>query len=153
MKKNGPLAALAILVLMACQEQTKTINTDPAAVKSEIREFIRTLDEAAETNSAEAYCNHFLQSDDLVVATQGYLMTGYPAVYDTIMVHFSQMEKQEIETTGERIDIINDEAAVVSTSKTTTITFRNGYQMTMPYALTMLIRKVNGEWKIAHYHN
>jgi ketosteroid isomerase-like protein len=63
------------------------------------------------------------------------------------------MEKQKIETTGERIDVISDEAAVVSTSKTTTITFRNGYEMTMPYALTMLIRKVHGEWKIAHYHN
>jgi len=80
-------------------------------------------------------------------------MTDHRAVHDTILVHFSQVEKQSIVTHEEKIDIITGDAVVVTTSKTTTITFRNGYEMSMPYALTMLIRKVNGEWKIAHYHN
>ncbi len=48
---------------------------------------------------------------------------------------------------------INKEAAVLSAAKVTTITFKNGAQITMPYAWTLLIVKRDGKWKIAHAHN
>ena len=56
-------------------------------------------------------------------------------------------------TIAEKIFIINSEAAVISISRIVTITFKNDSQINMPYALTMLLVKREGKWKIAHYHN
>ena len=72
---------------------------------------------------------------------------------DTMKVHLAVMEKQETKNVMDKIFVITNDAAVISTSKIITITFKNGSQSTMPYALTMLLVKREGEWKIAHYHN
>jgi len=71
MKRTGLLIAVAIIALSSCHQQTSKNDLDNAAVESAIKEFLGTLDLAAESNSAEAYFDHFLQTDDLVVATQG----------------------------------------------------------------------------------
>jgi uncharacterized protein (TIGR02246 family) len=63
------------------------------------------------------------------------------------------MKNQNIKSVADKIFVINKDAVVISTSKMTTITFKNDNQITMPYALTMLLVKRDGKWKIAHYHN
>jgi hypothetical protein len=63
------------------------------------------------------------------------------------------MEKQETKNVMDKIFVITKDAAVISTSKIVTLTFKSGGEVTMPYALTMLLVKREGEWKIAHYHN
>jgi hypothetical protein len=79
------------------------------------------------------------------------LLTDPNALRDTINAHLSMMEKQSIEPVDEKIYVINNDAVVVSMSKVTTITFKNGVQFTMPYAWTMLIVRRDGEWKIVKY--
>jgi hypothetical protein len=63
------------------------------------------------------------------------------------------VEKQSIKTNVEKIFVINKEAVVLSAGKVTTITFKGGSQITMPYSWTLLIVKRDGKWKIAHIHN
>ena len=81
------------------------------------------------------------------------MVTNPTAVRDTINKHMGMLEKQSIKTIAEKIYVINKEAAVLSAAKVTTITLKNGAQMTMPYAWTLLLVKRDGEWKIAHVHN
>jgi ketosteroid isomerase-like protein len=89
----------------------------------------------------------------LAFATQGQLLTNPIALRDTINKHLGMVEKQSIKTNAERIFVINKDAVVLSAGKVTTITFKNGAQITMPYAWTLLIVKRDGKWKIAHIHN
>lgn len=68
-------------------------------------------------------------------------------------VHMGIMEKQINKSVKDKVFVVNKETAVISSSKITTITFVSGAEIEMPYALTMLLVKRTGEWKIAHYHN
>ncbi len=63
------------------------------------------------------------------------------------------MQKQSIQTFEEKIFVIDAEHAVVSTSKVSNLTFRNGAEFKIPYALTIFLVKRNGVWKIVQYHN
>ena len=112
-----------------------------------------SVEAVLESPQPDKYFNYFLQTDELAVATLGQLVTNHLAMRDTINKHMGVMEKQSIKTTAEKIYVINKEAAVLSAAKVTDITFKNGAQITMPYAWTLLIVKRDGKWKIAHAHN
>jgi hypothetical protein len=122
-------------------------------VKIEIRNFMKEIESTVMTPSPEDYFNYFLHTDELAVATMGQLVTSPAAVHDTITKHLSVVKNQAITTVDEKIYVINKEAAVISTSKVSRITFLDNSQVTMPYAWTMLMVKTGGKWKIAHAHN
>jgi len=156
---NSTLVEISNSGHMIQLENPKEFNTvmkqflDKESVKEEIRQFMRTVNHDLETANAEAYKKHFLNTDDLAVASQNQLITSYSALCDTIDTHLSVMQKQSIQPVDEKIFVIDHEHAVISTSKVTTITFKNGAEFTMPYVWTLLIVKREGEWKIAHVHN
>jgi ketosteroid isomerase-like protein len=122
-------------------------------VENEILQFMDSLIVAFNSVSAENVFNYFLKTDEFVVATQGRLIVNPNALLDTMKVHLAVMEKQETKNEMDKIFVITKDAAVISTSKIVTLTFKSGGEVTMPYALTMLLVKREGDWKIAHYHN
>jgi len=142
-----------IFIGLSCTQKSVLSEKDKKAVENEVHAFMTSIEAAAEKASPEEYFNHFLQTDELAVATLGQLVTNPAAVRDTVNKHLGMMEKQLIKTIAEKIYVINKEAAVLSAAKVTTITLKNGAQMTMPYAWTLLLVKRDGEWKIAHVHN
>ena len=152
--KPVTLLFISVLILAtSCKKQRGLSDAEKESVKSEVRQFIKTVDSELETANTEAYKKNFLNTDELAVASQGQLITSYNTLCDTIDVHLSVMQKQSIQPVDERIFVIDREHAVISTSKITKITFKNGAEFTMPYAWTLLLIKRNGEWKIAHAHN
>jgi hypothetical protein len=112
-----------------------------------------SVEAVANSSSPDKYFDCFLHTDELAFATQGQLLTNPTSLHDTISKHLAFVEKQSIKTNAEKIFIINKEAVVLSVGKATTITFKNGSQITMPYAWTLLIVKRDGKWKIAQLHN
>ncbi len=143
----------SLILTVSCQNQRGLSDEEKENVKSEVRQFIKTVEGELETANAEAYKKHFLNTDELAVASQNQLLTSYNALCDTIDAHLSVMQKQSVRTIDEKIFVIDREHAIISTSKVTTITFKNGTEFTMPYAWTLLLVKRDGEWKIAHEHN
>lgn len=151
-----PLTLLLISVLIlaaSCKKQRGLSDVEKENVNSEVRQFIKIIDSELETANVEAYKENFLNTDELAVASQGQLITSYNALCDTIDAHLSVMQKQSIQAVDEQIFVIDREHAVISTSKVTTITFKNGVDFTMSYAWTLLLVKRDGKWKIAHAHN
>jgi len=142
-----------LILTTSCKKQRELSNVEKENVKSEVQQFIKAVDSELESVNAEAYKKNFLNTDELAVASQGQLITSYNALCDTIDVHLSVMQKQSIQPVDERIFVIDREHAVISTSKVTTITLKNGAEFTMPYAWTLFLVKRNSEWKIAHAHN
>jgi len=142
-----------IFMSLSCTQKTVLSEEDKKAVETEIHQSIAFVDAVCESPSPDTYYNYFLHTDELAVATLGQLVTNPAALRDTINKHMGMMEKQSIKTNAEKIYVINKEAAVMSAAKVTTITFKNGAQITMPYAWTMLLLKRDVEWKIAHIHN
>ena len=153
MKTSGMLIIVMIFISLSCTQKTVLSEKDKKAVETEIHQFMTSIEASLQTPSPDEYFNYFLQRDELAVATLGQLVTNPAAVRDTVNKHLGMIEKQSIKTNTERIYVINKEAAVLSASKVTTITFKNGAQITMPYAWTLLIVKRDGKWKIAHAHN
>jgi hypothetical protein len=153
MKPLNMLIILMMLFFLSCTHETVLTQNEKKAVESEIHQFITSVEAVCKSPSPNAYYNYFLHTDELAFATQGQLVTNPSALRDTINKHLGMVEKQSIKTNAEKIYVINKEAAVISTAKVTTITLKNGGQVTMPYAWTMLLVKRNGEWKIAHIHN
>ena len=153
MKTLNLLIIVMIFISLSCTQKTVLSEEDKKAVETEVRQFIASVDATVESLSPDAYYNYFLHTDELAVATMGQLVTSPAALRDTINAHMGIMEKQSIKTNAEKIYVINKEAAVISAAKVSIITFKNGAQITMPYAWTMLLVKRNGEWKIAHIHN
>lgn len=141
------------VLLLSCNPKTELTEAEKNLVETEIEEFLNSFDSAAMVTNVDKYFAHFIDNKELTIASQGYLMKNSQAVRDTIDKHFSAMEKQEIQTIDESFYVVNSAAVVVSTSKVTTITFKNGYVVNFPYALTMLIVKREGKWEIVHYHN
>ena len=153
MKLFRSILLLSLFLILGCRENPALNEQQQNLVKDEIRQFMDEMDaDVAIMNEAD-YANRFLNTDELAVATQGKLLTSYDAIRDTIHVHMSAMQKQEVQNIDEKIFIIDRNHAVISTSKLTHITLKNGAEFTMPYALTIFLVKRNGEWKIAHYHN
>jgi uncharacterized protein (TIGR02246 family) len=153
MKTSGMLIIVMIFISLSCTQKTVLSEKDKKAVETEIHQFMTSVEASLQTPSPDEYFNYFLQTDELAVATLGQLVTNPAAVRDTVNKHLGMMEKQSIKTNVEKIYVINKEAAVLSAAKVTTITFKNGAQITMPYAWTLLIVKRDGKWKIAHAHN
>jgi uncharacterized protein (TIGR02246 family) len=122
-------------------------------VVTEIHQFMDPLDAAFKSLSPDKAFSYFLHTDEFAVATQGNILTNPSALLDTMKVHMAFMKKQVATTVVEKIFVINKDAAVISTSKIVTVTLKNESQITVPYALTMLLVKRDGKWKIAHYHN
>jgi hypothetical protein len=147
------LSAIVLMALVSCQPKQKTELVDKKKVETEVLQFMDSLVVAFNSVSAENVFNYFLQTDEFVAATQGELIVNPNALLDTMKVHLAVMEKQVNKPVMDKIFVISKDAAVLSTSKVTTITFKSGGEVTMPYALTMLLVKRDGEWKIAHYHN
>jgi hypothetical protein len=142
-----------IFISLSCTQKTILTEEDKNAVETEICQFMASVEASMQTPSPDDYFNNFLQTDELAVATMGQLVTTPAALRDTIYKHMGMMEKQTIMTNAEKIYVVSKEAAVLSAAKVTTITFKNGAQITMPYAWTLLIVKRDGKWKIAHIHN
>lgn len=157
--KSNPMKTFYLLIIvmifigLSCTQKTALTEGDKKAVETEVHAFMKSIEAAAEKASPDEYFNHFLQTDELAVATLGQLVTNPAAVRDTVYKHMAMMEKQSIKTIAEKIYVINKEAAVLSAAKVTTITLKNGAQITMPYAWTLLLVKKEGNWKIAHVHN
>src|SRR4030042_436811 len=153
MKTLNLLIIVMIFISLSCTQKTVLSEEDKKAVETEIHQFMASVEAVMESPSPDEYFNNLLQTDELAVASQGQLFTNPAVVRDTINKHLGIIEKQSIKTNAEKIYVINKEAAVLSAAKVTTITFKNGAQLTMPYAWTLLIVKKDGEWKIAHAHN
>lgn len=147
------LIILMMLLILSCTQKTILSEKDRKAVENEIHDFMSSVEAVANSSSTDKYFNCFLHTDELAFATQGQLVTNPLALRDTINKHLAMVEKQSIKTNTEKIYVINKETAVISAAKVTTITFKNGGQITMPFAWTMLLVKRDGEWKIAHIHN
>ncbi len=152
MKSIIPLLIL-LLIFVSCNKQKPLSDQDKELVKNEVLNFLKEVESTLENPSPEDYFNYFLHTDELAVASMGQLVTSSAAIHDTIRKHLSVVKKQEIKPIAERIFVINRESAVISTSKTSTITFLDDSQVTMPYAWTLLAVKREGAWKIAHIHN
>ena len=142
-----------IFISLSCTQKTGLTEEDKKTVETEIHQFIDSLDNAFSKVVPEDVFNYFLQTDEFAWASQGYLITNPSAILDTMKVHMALMKNQTAKTTAEKIFVINKEAVVISTLKVATVTLKNDSQITVPYALTMLIVKRDGKWKIAHYHN
>ena len=153
MKTISFLIFIMIFINMSCTQKTKLSEDDKKMVETEVFQFMDSLVVAFNSVSAENVFNYFLQTDEFVAATQGQLIVNPNALLDTMKVHLAVMENQETKNVMDKIFVITKDAAVISTSKIVAITFKNGNQITMPYALTMLLVKREGEWKIVHYHN
>jgi ketosteroid isomerase-like protein len=153
MKLLNMLIILMMLLILSCTQKTILSEKDRKAIETEIHDFISSVEAVANSSSTDKYFNCFLHTDELAFATQGQLVTSPSALRDTINKHLAMVEKQSIKTNTEKIYVINKETAVISAAKLTTITFKNGGQITMPFAWTMLLVKRDGEWKIAHIHN
>ena len=153
MKKLNFLIIIMIIIGLSCTKETKLSDADKKLVESEVLLFMDSLMVAFNSVSVDNVFEHFLQTEEFVVATQGDLIVDPIAVRDTMKVHLAVMEKQVNKPVMDKIFVISKDAAVISTSKVTTITFKSGGEVTMPYALTMLLIKRDGKWKIAHYHN
>lgn len=153
MKRFSLFLLATILFSVSSAKTVELSKKEKDLVKNEIQQFMKNMDAAASAANEEAYARMFLQTNELAVASQGKVINSFDAVRDTIHAHMSMMEKQSIKTTGENIFVIDKEHAVITTSKATKATMKNGAEFEMPYALTILLVKRNGEWKIAHYHN
>jgi hypothetical protein len=153
MKTSGMLVIVMIFISLSCTQKTVLSEKDKKAVETEIHQFMDSLNVAFESVTPERVFNYFLQTDEFVVASQGNLITKPSALLDTMKVHMAFMKNQTGKTVAEKIFVINKNAAVISISRIGTITFKNESQINMPYALTMLLVKREGKWKIAHYHN
>lgn len=147
------LIIVMIFISLSCTQKTVLSEEDKKAVETEIHQFMDSLNVAFESLTPERVFNYFLQTDEFAVASQGNLITDPSALLDTMKVHMAFMKTQTGKTIDEKIFIINSDAAVISISRIGTITFKNESQINMPYALTMLLLKREGKWKIAHYHN
>lgn len=154
MKSVNYLLLFCIFFLFSfCTSNTRISQEEREKIQTEVHQFVQTMDEAVSLPDAEKYASLFSDSKDFTVASQGKLITSYASVCDTINAHLSAVKSQSIKTLDERIYVIDKNDAVVSTSKLTTTTLKNGAEVTMPYALTMLLTKTNDGWKIMHYHN
>ncbi|WP_340115017.1 SgcJ/EcaC family oxidoreductase [Maribellus mangrovi] len=153
MKRFSLFLLTAMLFSVSSAKTVELSDKEKDLVKNEIRQFMKNMDAAVSAANEEAYTRMFLHTDELAVASQGKMLNSFDAVRDTIHAHMSMMEKQSIKTTGENIFVIDKEHAVITTSKATKVTLKNGAEIEKPYALTILLVKRNGDWKIAHYHN
>jgi len=153
MKTVNFLIIVMIFISLSCTQKTVLSEEEKQVVETEIVQFMDTLVDVMNSVSADDFFKYFLQTEDFVVATQGQLIVNPSAVLDTMKVHMAFMEKQINKPVMDKIYVITNDAAVISTSKIATITFKSGGEITMPYALTMLLVKREGKWKIAHYHN
>lgn len=153
MKTSNLLIIVMILISLSCTQKTILSEKDRKSVETEIHDFIASVEAVANSSSPDKYFDCFLHTDELAFATQGQLLTNPNALRDTIKKHLAMVEKQSIKTNAEKIFVINKEAVVFSGGKVTTITFKGGSQITMPYAWTLLIVKRDGKWKIAQIHN
>jgi len=153
MKTLNLLIIVMIFISLSCTQKTVFTENDKKIVETEIRQFMDSIFAAFESLTPERVYNYFLQTDEFAVASQGNLMTNPSALLDTMKVHMAIMKTQTGKTVAEKIFIINKDAAVISISRIGTITFKNDSQINMPYALTMLLVKREGKWKITHYHN
>ena len=153
MRTLNLLIIVMIFISLSCTQKTVLSEEDKKAVETEIHQFMDSLNVAFESLTPERVFNYFLQTDEFAVASQGNLITNPSALLDTMKVHMAFMKTQTGKTIDEKIFIINSDAAVISISRIGTITFKNESQINMPYALTMLLVKREGKWKIAHYHN
>ena len=153
MKTLNLLIIVMILIGLSCTKETSFSDENKKLVETEILEFMDSLVVAMNSVSADDVFKYFLQTEEFVVATQGQLIVNPSSVLDTMKVHLAVMEKQVNKPVMDKIFVLSKDAAVISTSKVATITFKSGGEVTMPYALTMLLVKRDGKWKIAHYHN
>jgi hypothetical protein len=153
MKTLNLLFIVMIFIGLSCTQKTVFSEKDKKVVETEIHQFIDSVFAGFESLSPDKVFNYFLQTDEFALASQGNLITNPSALLDTMKVHMSYMKKQTGKTVSERVFIINKDAVVISISRVGTITFKNDNEINMPYALTMLLVKRNGKWKIAHYHN
>jgi len=144
---------IVFFMCLSCTQKANLSQADKKMVETEVLQFMDSLVVAFNSVSAENVFNYFLHTDEFVVATQGRLIVNPNALLDTMKVHLAVMEKQETKNEMDKIFVITKDAAVISTSKIVTLTYKSGGEVTMPYALTMLLVKREGEWKIAHYHN
>jgi len=153
MKTLNVLIIAMIIFGLSCTRETRFSDENKKLVEAEILEFMDSLVVAMNSVSADNVFKYFLQTEEFVVATRGELIVNPSSFLDTMKVHLAIMEKQDNKTVKDKIFVISKEAAVISTSEVTTITFKSGGEVTMPYALTMLLVKRDGKWKIVHYHN
>lgn len=154
MKTTLIIIVAALSIFLSCNQKTELTETDKKQVETEVFQFMKEFfPEKIEPMDPNKLFSYFLQNDELTVATGGALLTNPSAVLDTMKVHMSIMQKELIKDVDDKIYVVNKEAAVISSSKLITVSFKEGGEITIPVAVTMLLVKRDNKWKIVHYHN
>ena len=141
------------LILFSCgQQSTKPMTEDQKEkVKEEINPVITQLFEYVYQANFAKYLS-FWDSTEFT-----YIMNGqqfdFKSFKEINTQFWSGLEYQKINTLSDKFIIINQESVIYTIIGNTEAKFKNGDILKIdPYAASLLLKKVDGLWKIQHSH-
>jgi hypothetical protein len=143
------------LTLLSCsnQKNEKMQKVDTNAVAKEVKSVSDSLTRYSENAQLELFFKGYDNSPAFLHFSGEGKMRNYEELKKICAEYYTGLKEQKITTLSEKINVINENMAIVGWTGNITAQLKNGDSIEMNnYAITNVFKKTNGQGKIIHSH-
>ncbi|MFO7915504.1 MAG: nuclear transport factor 2 family protein [Candidatus Krumholzibacteriales bacterium] len=135
---------LLLAVLAACAETVE----EPAEARREITEILGSQKDSWNNGDLEGYMDYYLDSENLTFHSGSRLIRGWESLNSMYRRNYSGEKMGVLDFSEVKINILSQDASYVIGAWEVALpdTIRKG-------RFTLILRKLDGEWRIVHDHS
>ena len=142
---------MIIVVISSCQQPENTLSAySRDAIIKEIKQTTDSIFTAANNRDANNIYNYF--SDNTTGVFNGSIMPSWEDHKKQERAYFATLEELNFKLDTISIDVLSPEIAVLFGKMKMTATDTSGKNLNSALAWTYLYHKIEGRWKVVHFH-
>ncbi len=148
------IVAAGLLAAVSLRAESKPTAPDPAvaAIEKAVIETSAKMTQAANSLNADAFFEYILDSDKCVIIQNGTLFKTRQEALEAVKRGFVNIAKLERQIDNPEVTVISPELALLTGEGTTNATLADGRMMTSHFAVSLIFRLKDGQWKVLHGH-
>jgi ketosteroid isomerase-like protein len=138
------------LIFYNFNKVTETISQD---IIKEIKSDHEKLTEYSEKAQLDSFLSYYDNSSLFLQISSDGKMRNYEEFKNICTEYYNMLKEQKISTIFEKLNVIDNNLAILSWTGNIIAQFRNGDTMKMKnYSITNVFKRIEGKWKIIHSH-
>jgi ketosteroid isomerase-like protein len=144
----------SLLATVSLRAESKSAAPDPAvaAIERAVIETSAKMTQAANSLNADAFFEYILDSGKCVIIQNGNLFKTRQEALEAVKRGFVSLTKLERKIDNPQVTVISPELALLTGDGTTNATLTDGREMTSHFAVSLIFRLEDGQWKVLHGH-
>jgi len=146
------IAAIVLLALTSCQEQTELTDEQKASITSELEKQYSDAMSNLSKLDMNVWSEPWSENAFISVNSGVNYFSRFSEWKDSVTYWFSLRESQQVEIVEAHVNVLSSELALVTSITSWDIQFKNEESIKPQVLASLLWKKETNGWKIVHLH-